>query len=451
VTGVDFCLKGLAMSEVICPTGPVLTDAQAKLEASRCLLCEDPPCVAACPAEVPVKHFIRAIRFDSPRRAINLIRERNVLAGVCGLACPVERLCVGACRSTDLSTPIAIGRLQHYAAETELRSGRLGRGKAGAGAQVAIVGSGPSGLAAAAELARLGHRPTMFEQHKRPGGICTYGVPANRLSQELVAGEIAYVRSLGVEIKLSTPFGDGNALEDLFAQGFKAVYVAVGGQTATTPGIVGESLAGVTTWKGLLDAYSRFKLGEGPCPEVPANVIIVGGGSVAMDVASAASQLGAQEIDVLCLESPREMPADEEELREATELGVRFHTRSMPLEITGRHGEVSGLKAVRVRWKEPDRFVPDNAQRIEGTEYWLPGSMVVFAIGARPSAELGPWLPGVEVDGGGRIVAHPETGATSRPGVFAGGDGVSGGGATIVQSVAEGRRAGVAMDAYLRP
>ena len=134
-----------------------LTDTQARLEASRCLLCEDPPCVAACPADVPVKHFIRALRFDAPRRAINLIREQNVLAGVCGLACPVERLCVGACASTELSTPIAIGKLQHYAAETEVRFGRRPRPAPPKGRRVAIIGAGPAGLSAAAELARLGH------------------------------------------------------------------------------------------------------------------------------------------------------------------------------------------------------------------------------------------------------------------------------------------------------
>ena len=429
--------------------GGVLTDTQAKLEASRCLMCDDPPCVAACPAQVPIKHFIRAIRFDSPRRAINLIRERNVLAGVCGLACPVEDLCVGACRSTDLTTPIAIGKLQHYAAVTELAAGRTMASEPVDGRKVAVIGAGPSGLAAAAELARLGHQPTIFEKNRRPGGICTYGVPAHRVPQELVAGEIEYVKNLGVEIETSTSFGGGRSLDDLLGAGFGAVYVAVGAQRAYRPGIGGEELTGVTTWKDLLEAFSRFKLGEGPRPEVSKDVIIVGGGSVAMDVASAAGQLGAKEIDIVCLESPREMPADAEELQEAWDLGVRFHTRSMPVEITGQEGKVTGLKAVRIRWKEPDRLVPDNAERIDGTEYWLPGSMVVLAIGAGPEADLAKWLPGVKFDGG-RIAVDPETQATSRAGVFAGGDAVSGGGATIVRSVAEGQRAGAAIDAYLR-
>ena len=438
------------MSEEAWQSIPVLTDTQARLEASRCLMCEDPPCVAACPAGVPVKHFIRALRFDSPRRAINLIRERNVLAGICGLACPVDKLCVGACSSTELSTPIAIGKLQYYIAETELCSSRITQANTVTGRKVAIIGAGPSGLAAAAELARLGHQPTIFEKNKRPGGICTYGVPAHRIPQELVAGEIGYIKSLGVEIKTSSPFGRNNTLDDLFTAGYHAVYVAVGLQQPAVPPIPGADLNGVDTWKQLLDNFSAFNLGEGERPTVGNSVIIVGGGSVAMDVASAAIQLGTQEIDIVCLEAPREMPADRQELEEVQESGARFHTRSMPLEITGKNGKVTGLKAARIRWKKPDKFVPANAELIAGTEYWLPGEMVIFAIGAKPMADLATLLPGVTVDQAGRIIVDSDTGATSRPGAFAGGDAIADGGTTIVQSVAEGKRAGQAIDTYLR-
>ncbi len=441
---------------------PVLTDAQAKLEAARCLMCDDPPCVTACPAEVPVKHFIRAIRFDSPRRAINLIRDRNVFAGVCGLACPVDELCVGACANTELSTPIAIGQLQHYAAATAIQSAgaRIPSRTQTSGnpfpqpdpstVNVAVIGAGPSGLAAAAELARCGHQPVVFEKNQRPGGICTYGVPTHRIPQDLVAAEIEYVRSLGVQIRTSSPFGKGTTLDDLFADGFKAVYLATGAQRALTPNIPGENLVGVTTWKNLLDHLSHYNLGEGKRPDVPRSVIVVGGGSVAMDTAGAASRLGAEEIDLVCLEAPREMPAYHDELKEVWDQGGHFHTRSMPLEITGHHGRVTGLKAVRIRWKQPDKFVPENAERIVGTGYWLPGEMVIFAIGAKPAPRLADALPGVELDDAGRVIVDPETGATSRPGVFAGGDVATDGGTTIVKSVAEGKRAAQAIDAYLR-
>lgn len=427
-----------------------LTDTQALLEASRCLMCDDPPCVAACPAEVPVKHFIRALRFEAPRRALNLIRTRNVLAGICGLACPVDELCVGACTSTELTTPIAIGKLQHYAAVTGLRSGSQAQPVSQSGSRVAIIGAGPAGLAAAAELAQRGHQPTIFEKNRLPGGICTYGVPQHRMPQELVAGEIAQIKSLGVEIKTAMPFGMDDNLDDLFTAGFEAVYIATGLQQAAVPNVVGAELEGVTTWKALLDQLSGHKLGERDEPLVARNVIIIGGGSVAMDVACAVSELGAEEIDIVCLEAPREMPAYGDELEEVIELGARFHTRSMPLEITGRNGKVTGLKAVRIRWREPDKFVPSNAERISGTEYWLPGALVVFAIGARPAAELARALPAVEFDAGGRIVADPDTGATARAGVHAGGDVGAGGGMTIVNSVAQGKRAGAAIDAYLR-
>jgi len=436
------------MSDVACES--CLTDAQARLEAARCLLCDDAPCVAACPAQVPVKHFIRAIRFDSPRRAINLIRERNVFAGVCGLACPVDELCVKACSATELSTPIAIGRLQHYAAKTELESGRMPQPGAADGKKVAIIGAGPCGLAAAAELARLGHVPTVFERSPRPGGICTYGMPPHRLPRDLVAGEIEYIKNLGVRIETAAPFGARHTIDDLLAGGYGAVYIAVGLQQAATPGIPGENLEGVTTWKTLLDGACAAAFGEGDEPLVTTRVLIIGGGSVAMDTAAAARRLGAEDIDMVCLEAPHEMPACRDELDSTLQAGVRLHTRSMPLEITEENGKVSGLKAVRIDWKEPDKFVPDNAEAIAGTEYWLPGSMVIFAVGAGPAPELARALPGVKLDRGGRVVVDPETGAASREGVFAGGDIVSGGGATIVQSVAEGRRAAAAIDAYLR-
>jgi NADPH-dependent glutamate synthase beta subunit-like oxidoreductase len=427
-----------------------MTDAQATLEASRCLMCEDPPCVAACPASVPVKHFIRALRFGAPRRAINLIRDRNVLAGVCGVACPVDQLCVGACTTTELSTPIAIGKLQHYAAETELRSGRKGQAGPVDGQKVAVIGGGPAGLAAAAELAKRGHLPVVFEKNQRAGGICSYGVPGHRLSQKLIDGEIEYIKSLGVDIRTSTPFGQNNIIDDLFSEGYRAVYVAVGLQQAAVPDIPGVALDGVITWKHLLDRFSAFELGETDQPTVADSVIIIGGGSVAMDVASAAMQLGAADVDLVCLEAPREMPAYHAELDEAWEAGLRFHTRSLPIEITGRRGKVTGLKAARLRWKQPELFVPANAERIEGTEYWLPGAMVVVSIGAKGDPGLVRALRGVHVDASGRIIADLKTGATSRPGVFASGDAVTGGGTTIVQAVAEGKRAGEAIDLYLR-
>ncbi len=431
--------------------GLALTDTQAQLEASRCLMCEDPPCVAACPAQVPVKHFIRAIRFGAPRRAINLIRERNVLAGVCGLACPVDDLCVGACRSTDLSTPIAIGELQHYAAVKEIQSGRKPPASRAAGERVAVLGAGPAGLAAAAELARLGHHPTVFEKSRRPGGICTYGVHSRRVPHQLTIAEIEYIKSLGVTIKTGSTFGDkGSNLDDLFASGFKAVYVSTGLQEPLMPGIPGERLKGVTTWKAILQAFATQGLGDGKKPTVPKDVIIIGGGSVAMDAACAVKDLGAKEVDVLCLEAPNEMPAYHAELDDAWTQGIRFHTRFLPLRITGTRGKVTGVRAIRIQWKRPNKFTPDNAVKIKGTEYRLPASMVVFAIGARPSPELSHLLRGVKLDKSGRIIVNSETGATSRKGVYAGGDVVSGGGTMIVKAVAEGKRVGQAIDAFLR-
>jgi glutamate synthase (NADPH/NADH) small chain len=427
----------------------VLTDTQARAEAARCLMCEDPPCVAACPAEVPAKHFIRAIRFDTPRRAINLIREQNVFAGVCGLGCPVERMCVGACRSTDLSTPIAINKLQHYAAMKELASGRTGQGAARDGDRVAIIGAGPSGLAAAAELARAGCRPVMFERNPRAGGICTYGVPAHRMPQSLVAGEVAYVRNLGVDIITSSTFGIDVTLDGLFDDGYRAVYIAVGAQQAVIPSLPGADLDGVLDWKDLLDRWSAFHLGEAEPPSVANSVLIVGGGSVAMDTAGAAARLGALDIDVLCLESPAEMPADREELDETRDAGARFHTRSMPLEITGAQGRVTGLRAARIRWQEPDCLAPENARIIPGTEYWLPAEMIVFAIGACPPRTLADDVPGVALNDTGRIHIDSDSCATSRPGVYAGGDVAVEGGTTIVQSIAEGKRAGRSIAAYL--
>lgn len=410
---------------------------EAVLEASRCLMCEDPPCNVGCPAGVDVRRFVRKIRFGNFRGAARLVREANLLVGICGRVCPQEILCMENCVRARLDTPIDIAGLQRFAGDCELADvAPLSLEQAGSVGRVAIVGAGPAGLAAAAELRRAGLAVDVLERGDRAGGVLTRGIPPFRLDQRFAEGELEYVRRLGAAIRLGESVGDPVAL---LAGGYDAVLVASGLWKHHAIGLDGEDLDGVMIAGDLLESVAAGKR-----PGVGGRVVVIGGGNVAVDVAMTALRLGAERVYLCCLESRDEMPAFRSELESAQGEGVEFRTRTRPVRILGVGGRVTGYEGVGIRWKEPGLLVPSNAEDLPGTEFRLEVDTVIEAIGQGVLERF----EGIDTDERGLIRVDPGTMATSVEGVFAAGDIVSGG-ATAVRAVADGKRAASSIAEYV--
>jgi len=426
---------------------------QAFAEASRCLFCHDAPCNKGCPAGIDVVKFIRRIKTKDFRSAIRTVRESNVLAGVCGRVCPSEKLCEKQCSATELVEPINIPSLHRFLTDLELQKGmELPKKAEPTGKRVAVIGSGPAGLAAATELAKAGHEVTIFEAKPEPGGVMTYGVPPYRLPKDTVMAEIDFVKRLGVEIRTNTLIDEKLNIDALFAQGFDAIFIGAGVEKPYSIGLPGEDLKGVYSALEFLAQVNIWQSEPGkkfPL-EVGKRALVIGGGNVAMDAACSLLRLGAEEVHVACLESFEEMPAFPCEIEFAKEEGIEFHPRSKPLRIIGdENGRVKGFEGIGIRWKEPGNFSPSNAVPIEGTEFSLEVDTVVEAIGQGPNPALAQALKDIKTKGRGLIIVDEETRMTSREGVFAGGDIVNGGD-TVVQAIGEGKKAAQGINNYLK-
>ncbi|MFH1866373.1 MAG: FAD-dependent oxidoreductase [Candidatus Eisenbacteria bacterium] len=418
-------------------SGRTYSPHEAVLEATRCLMCDEAPCLDGCPAGVDVRRFIRKIRFGNFRGAARLIREANLMVGICGRVCPQEILCMENCIRGNLDTPIDIAGLQRFAGDVELGTlAPLPAPVEERGEKVAVLGAGPAGLAAAAELRKRGFGVEVFERADSMGGVLTQGIPPFRLDRTFVESELDYVSRLGAEVHLGRDEKDVGAL---LGGGFDAVIIGVGLYRPYTIGLPGEDLEGVHVAADVLAAVAR-----GERPDLGARVVVIGGGNVAIDAAMTALHLGAERVDMCSLESYDELPAFRSEVDIAQGEGIEFHTRTRPVRILGAGGRVSGYEGIGIRWKKPGLLVPSNAEDIPGTEFRLSATAVIEAIGqgVRDRYE------GVVADDRGRIRVDTETMATSMPGVFAAGDVVSGG-ATAVQAFAEGKCAAAGVSAYL--
>lgn len=427
-----------------------LTPVQATIEASRCLMCEKPPCNEGCPAGIDIRGFIRKIRFNNPWGGIRVLREANILSGVCGRVCPTEALCEERCRSQVLTEPINIGALQRYLIDLERERGARKRSPAEKREQkVAIVGAGPAGLAAANELALLGYPVTVFEASSQPGGAMVSAIPSFKLPNSVVEAEINLIKKVGVKFKLNSPLSDGLTIDDLFRKGYRAVFIAVGLQKPFPLGIKGEDLKGVYTALDVLAKASGLKPSR-PV-KIGKKVVVIGGGSVAMTAACSAVRMGAKRTTVVCLEAPDEMPAFAEDVQLAWEEGVEFITRARPMRFSDdKKGHVAGVKGVRIEWKKPGNFVPENAVNVKGSDFTLPCDTVIVAIGQGPDDNAISQFQGLKTNPRGYLLVDEDTLMTSRPGAFAGGDilhnPVS---RTVVQAVAYGKRAAHSIDQYL--
>jgi len=424
-----------------------LTLQQALEEAQRCMLCHDAPCSAACPGGTDPAKFIRQIRFYNLKGAARTVLRNNPLGGVCAYVCPTETTCRGACLREGLDRPIDIDGLQAFAVEYGREHGvvALEAGEARE-PRVAVVGAGPSGIAAAARLAGHGYSVTLFEAREQAGGMLRYGVPASRLTDARLDADLDEVLALGVELRTGTAVAGEDGAASLLEDGYAAVFLAPGLWRAYALDLPGMDLDGVTTALDFL-ADCHVAPDEARALVEGVNVAIIGGGSVAMDVATCARELGAGRVYSIALESMTELPAMEDELDAARKEGVVIKPQCQVTQVLGADGRVAGIEGHETEWIEPGKLVPSNARPIEGTSWRLKVGAVVQAIGQGVEAGAGKLLVAGE-KAGPFLVADGATQATSVAGVYAGGDFVRGP-STVVAAVGDGKRAADAIHAML--
>jgi glutamate synthase (NADPH/NADH) small chain len=437
------------------------TEKDALLEASRCLQCKKPKCIKGCPVEIDIKEFIRLIEEKKFEESLAKIREKNTLPAICGRVCPQEDQCEKECILAIKGESVAIGRLERYVADRELK--RLAdEGKECVYLDgthectrepVAVIGAGPAGLTCAAELAKMGYKVTIFEALHKAGGVLVYGIPEFRLPKNIVQKEIDYLKSMDVDLKLNMVMGKILTLDDLFKDGFKAVFISTGAGLPYFMGIPGENLNGVYSANEYLTRSNLMKAYKFPESDTPImkgeNVAVVGGGNVAMDSARTAQRLGAKNVYLIYRRSEVEMPARNEEIGHAKEEGINLKTLNNPVEIIGKDGWVDKIRVIKMELGEPDESGRRRPIPIKGSEYNIDIDVVVMAIGQGPNPLLTTTVPGLKLNSWGNIVADTETGKTSLKGVFAGGDIVTGA-ATVILAMGAGMKAAYSIDEYIR-
>ncbi|MBC7074556.1 MAG: NADPH-dependent glutamate synthase [Syntrophomonadaceae bacterium] len=430
------------------------TEELALLEAARCLQCKKPLCVEGCPVGVDIPAFIKLILARDYQGAANKIKEKNSLPAVCGRVCPQENQCEKFCVMGKKNEPVAIGRLERFVADWEFEHGEFKpEAKAPNGKKVAIVGSGPSGLTCAAELARMGYRVKIFEALHMAGGVLVYGIPEFRLPKAVVAREIENIKKLGVEIEVNSVIGKLYTIDELISDGFDAVYVATGAGLPYFMNIPGENLNGVYSANEFLTRVNLMKAYKFPEYITPIHtgrrIAVIGGGNVAMDAARTALRLGVEKSYIIYRRSEKEMPARAEEIEHAREEGVEFVLLSSPVEIKGdEDGRVKAIVCQKYELGEPDSSGRRRPVPLENSEYEIPVDTVVMAIGQGPNPLIPATTPELKTNKNGNIIADANTGKTSKPQIFAGGDVVSGA-ATVILAMGAGKKAAQGINQYL--
>ena len=431
------------------------TPETAMLEASRCIQCKKPRCVAGCPVGIDIPGFIKAIEDGDFPESIRVLKESNALPAVCGRVCPQEDQCEILCVLSVKQEPVAIGRLERFAADWEMKHGevKLPEVAAPTGKKVAIVGAGPAGLTVAGDLIVKGHEVTVFEALHKPGGVLVYGIPEFRLPNEIVEFEISNLEKLGVKVINNIVVGKTFTIQELMEEeGFDAVFLGVGAGLPWFMGIPGENLNGVYSANEYLTRSNLMGGYDFPRYDTPLKkgkrVAIIGGGNVAMDAARTAKRLGAESI-VVYRRSKKEMPARIEEIHHAEEENIEFHFLTAPVRILGNDdGAVVGMECLTMELGEPDDSGRRRPVPIKGSEYVLDVDVVIVSVGTGSNPLLTKSTPGLELNKWDYIVVDEKTGATSIPGVYAGGDIVRGA-ATVILAMGDGRMASGAMHRYL--
>ena len=424
-------------------------EAMAREEATRCIDCKNPACMTGCPVGVHIPDFIRHVKEGEFEKAYETIRLTNNLPAICGRVCPQETQCESKCVRGVKGDPVGIGRLERFCADYAMQhaSARAER-PAPNGHRVAVVGSGPSGLTCAGDLAKLGYDVTVFEALHTPGGVLVYGIPEFRLPKRLVREEIATVEALGVKIETDVVVGRSVSLEELFDEGYEAVFVGSGAGLPRFQGIPGENLNGVYSANEFLTRINLMKAYAFPETDTPVRVgkkvAVVGGGNVAMDAARSALRLGADEVSIIYRRSEKEMPARLEEVHHAKEEGVNFRMLTNPTAIHGdENGSVRAMTCVEMELGEPDASGRRRPVVKQGSEFDLDVDTVVIAIGNSPNPLIRNTTPGLETQKWGGIIVD-ENGATSLENVYAGGDAVTGA-ATVILAMGAGKTAAKAI------
>jgi len=434
------------------------TEAEARLEAMRCLQCKTAPCVEGCPVQIRIRDFVAAVAEGNDREALQIIKENSLLPAVCGRVCPQEVQCQQKCtvgiKFKDVSKAVSIGRLERFVADRVKDSDAVPDVAPATGMKVAIIGSGPGGIVAAADTRRAGHDVTVFEAFHKPGGVMVYGIPEFRLPKAIVQEELKTLRKMGVEIVTNFIVGRTRTVEQLMREdGFDAVYIGVGAGLPSFMGIEGESLVGVYSANEYLtraNLMRAYEFGKGADTPIAASkkVAVVGGGNVAMDSARTALRLGAEKVYLIYRRTEKEMPARVEEVHHAKEEGIEFHLLQSPKRVIGDENDnVVAIECLRYELGEPDDSGRRRPVPIADSEFQIEVDTVIIAIGNRANPLIRQTTPGLEFNKWGNLVAD-ENGKTSMEGVYAGGDIVLGA-ATVILAMGQGRTAAAAINQYL--
>ncbi len=434
----------------------------AVAEAQRCLNCKNKPCVEGCPVNVAIPDFISKVKKGDFEGAYQIISESSSLPAVCGRVCPQETQCESKCTVGIKFEPVGIGRLERFVADwhnTHFK-GKPTLPKPN-GHKVAVVGSGPSGLTCAGDLAKKGYKVTVFEALHLAGGVLVYGIPEFRLPKEIVEKEVETLKKYGVDVETNVVIGKTLTVDELFEDGYEAVFIGSGAGLPRFMGIKGEGLKGVYSANEFLTRANLMKAYQdnAQTPILRAkSVAVVGGGNVAMDAARTALRLGADSVRIIYRRSMEELPARKEEVEHAEEEGVKFDILRNPVEIIGynnledkrdpKNGTVVGVKVIKCELGEPDEKGRRRPVEVEGSEYVIDVDCIIMAIGTSPNPLIKNTTAGLEVNKHGGIIVEESTGKTSKEGVYAGGDAVTGA-ATVILAMGAGKTAAKAIDTYL--
>ncbi len=439
------------------------TEEMAIDEALRCLSCKNMPCVTGCPVNIHIPEFIAKVKDGDFEGAYNIIQKTSSLPAICGRVCPQETQCEAKCVRGIKGEPVGIGRLERFVADWHnAHSTEVPETAPSNGHKVAVVGSGPSGLTCAGDLAKLGYDVTVYEALHTAGGVLVYGIPEFRLPKAIVKREVDNLRAMGVKIETNIIIGKTLTVDELFELGHKAVFIGSGAGLPSFMGIPGEALKGVYSANEFLTRSNLMKAYRED-PETPimkgGRVAVVGGGNVAMDAARTALRLGAEKVYVVYRRSMEELPARREEVEHAEEEGIDFRLLNNPVEILGyenpedrrdaKNGFVVGMKCIRMELGEPDERGRRRPMPVEGSEFVLDVDTVIMSIGTSPNPLIKSTTEGLEVNRRGGIIVEETTGATTKDGVYAGGDAVTGA-ATVISAMGAGKLAAKSIDEYIR-